>query len=596
MKRAIIALLIIASAGAGAWFYYVRRAGPEIGALTSPITRGDIVDAVSTTGTLQAVTTVQIGSQVSGNISYLGADFNSIVKQGQIIAKLDPSLLQAQLEQSRANVLRSQADVAQSEANLARARVALLDAQQKYARAKLLDAKGLAPQADLDAAKIAVDSAQSSLQSAEAALNSSKASVGQSQANFNQAQVNLDHTIITSPVDGIVTQRSVDVGQTVAASMQAPTLFVIAVDLTKLQVSANIDEADIGRIRPGQRATFRVDAYPTDTFEGTVAQVRLQPVVVQNVTTYATIIDAPNSDLKLRPGMTATLRVEVSQKTDVLRVPSAALRFRPSADVFAALNQPVPPEALGGGRGGRGGRGGARGGGRGEQNAQGAGDRAGRSEANAPPARPPNSPPSASAQQGAGVGDGQTSGARRRRGGGDGFGGGSGGFRGEGSGFRGGGGGFTGAGGRRGGRRREGGRPGGASAPGGAAQSAGTIDALFAPLPPVESRGRVWTFADKQLKPVDVRLGITDGTFTELLDGESLTADTQVVTGMTGLVTRAQTPAGAGKIRSSRAGAAARWTRGPAGASRRRCLRSFRSGTSSRPTSLAKSKSERFAA
>ena len=161
-------------------------------------------------------------------------------------------------------------------------------------------------------------------------MNSSKASVGQSQANFNQAQVNLDHTIITSPVDGIVTQRSVDVGQTVAASMQAPTLFIIAVDLTKLQVSANIDEADIGRIRPGQRATFRVDAYPTDTFEGTVAQVRLQPVVVQNVTTYATIINAPNADLKLKPGMTATLRVEVSQKSDVLRVPSAALRFRPT--------------------------------------------------------------------------------------------------------------------------------------------------------------------------------------------------------------------------------------------------------------------------
>jgi HlyD family secretion protein len=544
MKRAVIALLIIAGAGAGAWFYYVRRAGPEIGAVTSPITRGDIVDAVSTTGTLQAVTTVQIGSQVSGNISYLGADFNSIVKQGQIIAKLDPSLLQAQVEQSRANVLRSQADVAQSEANLARARVTLLDAQQKHARAKQLDAKGLQSQADFDAAKIAVDTAQSSLQSAEAALNSSKASVGQSQANFNQAQVNLDHTIITSPVDGIVTQRSVDVGQTVAASMQAPTLFIIAVDLTKLQVSANIDEADIGRIRPGQRATFRVDAYPTDTFEGTVAQVRLQPVVVQNVTTYATIIDAPNSELKLRPGMTATLRVEVSQKSDVLRVPSAALRFRPTADVFAALNQPVPAEAQGG-RGGRG-RGGARGDGLGGgPNAQGAGGRAGRTEANAPPATSPNSPPSGSAQQGARAGDGQTSGARRRRGGGGGFGGGSGGFRGEGrGGFGGGGGGFRG-GGRRGGQGREGGAP-AAPRPSGEAQSADTIDALFAPLPPVESRGRVWTFADKQLKPVDVRLGITDGTFTELLDSESLSVDAQVVTGMTGLGTRAQAAPAAG--------------------------------------------------
>jgi HlyD family secretion protein len=559
MRRAVIALLIIAVAGVGAWIYFVRRAGPEIGAVTSPITRGDIVDAVSTTGTLQPVTTVQIGSQVSGNISYLGADFNSIVKQGQIIAKLDPSLLQAQLEQSRANVLRSQADVAQSEANLAKARVALLDAQQKYGRAKQLETKGLQPQADLDAAKIAVDSAQSSLQSAEAALNSSKASVSQSQANFNQAQVNLEHTIITSPVDGIVTQRSVDVGQTVASSLQAPTLFIIAVDLTKLQVSANIDEADIGRIRPGQRATFRVDAYPTDTFEGTVAQVRLQPVVVQNVTTYATIINAPNADLKLRPGMTATLRVEVSQKTDVLRVPSAALRFRPTADVFEALNQPVPPEALGGGRGGRGG---ARGGGRGGPNAQGSGRAAGRTEANAPPATSPSSPTSGSTQQSAGVSDGQTGGARRdRRGGGSPgasaggrFGGGGSGFRGDGGGFRGGDGGFSGsdggfrrAGGGRGGRGR-GGAP--ATLPPSSAQSAqsaDTIDALFAPLPPVESRGRVWTFADKQLKPVDVRLGITDGTFTELLDSESLNVDTQVVTGMTGLVTRGQaTPAATG--------------------------------------------------
>ena len=563
MKRAVVALLIIAGAGAGAWYYYVRRAGPEIGAVTSPITRGDIVDAVSTTGTLQPVTTVQIGSQVSGNISYLGADFNSIVKQGQIIAKLDPSLLQAQLEQSKANVLRSQADVAQSEANLSRARVALLDAQQKYARAKQLDAKGLAPQADMDAAKIAVDSAQSSLQSAEAALNSAKASVSQSQANFNQANVNLEHTIITSPVDGIVTQRSVDVGQTVAASMQAPTLFVIAVDLTKLQVSANIDEADIGRIRPGQRATFRVDAYPTDTFEGTVAQVRLQPVVVQNVTTYATIIDAPNADLKLRPGMTATLRVEVSQKSDVLRVPSAALRFRPTADVFAALNQPVPAEALGGG--GRGGRG--RGGARGDvpgggPNAPGAGGRAGRTDA--PSAKSPNSSSSASPHQGGGASEGQTGDVRRgRRGSGE-FRGGSSGefrggrgeFRGGGGGFRGGdgfsggrggfragGGGFPGAGGGRGGRRQDG-AP--AAPQTGAPQNAGTIDALFAPLPPVESRGRVWTFTDKQLKPVDVRLGITDGTFTELLDGGSLSADTQLVTGMTGLETRGQTPAGAG--------------------------------------------------
>ena len=368
--------------------------------------------------------------------------------------------------------------------------------------------------------------------------------------------------------------------------MQAPTLFVIAVDLTKLQVSANIDEADIGRIRPGQRATFRVDAYPTDTFEGTVAQVRLQPVVVQNVTTYATIINAPNAELKLRPGMTATLRVEVSRKSDVLRVPSAALRFRPTADVFAALNQPVPPEALGGGRGGRGG---GRFGGRGGPNGQAASGQAagaqaagaaeaGRPEATAPNGRPSGAP-SGAAEQRAGGSDGQNGEARRgRRGGGGGFprgeGGGvpgteSGGIRSDGSGFRGdgggrgfrggggyrgGSGGFAGGGGGFGGGGFGGGRRGGrggtgapaASQPGRAAQGADTIDALFAPLPPVESRGTVWTFADKQLKPVNVRLGITDGINTELLGDTPLGVDTQVVTGMTGLTTRAQAnPAGA---------------------------------------------------
>ena len=176
-------------------------------------------------------------------------------------------------------------------------------------------------------------------------MTQTQAAVSQSQASVNQNQVNLDHTIITAPIDGIVTQRSVDVGQTVAASMQAPTLFIIAADLTKMQVNANIDEADVGRIRPGQHVTFRVDAYPTDTFEGTVSQIRLQPVVVQNVTTYGTVIDVPNAQLKLKPGMTANVKVEIAKRTDVLRVPNAALRFRPTPDVFAALNQPVPPEA-----------------------------------------------------------------------------------------------------------------------------------------------------------------------------------------------------------------------------------------------------------
>src|SRR5205814_1356988 len=212
-------------------------------------------------------------------------------------ARLDPALFQAAVEQARANLAKSKADVEHNQ-------VALLDAQQKYTRAQELAARSLLPQSDLDAAKIAVDSAQAMLQS-------SKASVEQAQANLNQAQVNLDHTIITAPIDGIVIQRNVDVGQTVAASMQAPTLFILAADLTKMQVNANIDEADVGRIRPGQHVTFHVDAYPTETFEGIVSQIRLQPVVVQNVTTYGTVIDVPNNQPKLKPGMTANVKVEI---------------------------------------------------------------------------------------------------------------------------------------------------------------------------------------------------------------------------------------------------------------------------------------------
>src|SRR5437764_10779330 len=357
MKRAVIGLLIVAAVGAGAGAYYMKRGGPDVQIVTSPITRGDIVDTVGATGTLQAVTTVQVGSQVSGNISWLGADFNSIVKKGQVIARLDPSLFDAQVEQSKANMAQARANLAKAQSDLERMKVQLTDAQQKYTRAQELAARSLLPQSDLDSAKIAVDSAQASLGAQQATVNQATASVSQAQASVNQNQVNLDHTVITAPIDGIVTQRSVDVGQTVAASMQAPTLFIIAADLTKMQVNANVDEADVGRIRPGQHVTFRVDAYATETFEGTVSQIRLQPVVVQNVTTYGTVIDVPNSLLKLKPGMTANVKVEIAKRTDVMRVPNAALRFRPTAEVFAALNQQVPPEAqFGGNRAARGGR------------------------------------------------------------------------------------------------------------------------------------------------------------------------------------------------------------------------------------------------
>jgi len=559
MKRAIIILLIIAAVGAGAGAYYMRRNGGEIQVNTSPITRGEIIDTVGSTGTLQAVTTVQVGSQVSGNIAWLGADFNSIVKKGQVVARLDPSLFQAQVDQASANLVKARADVTRSQADVERAKVALVDANQKYTRARELAEKKLETQADLDAAKIAVDSAQSSLQSSQASLNSSQASVVQAQANLNQAQVNLDHCTITAPIDGIVIQRSVDVGQTVAASMQAPTLFIIAADLTKMQVNANIDEADVGRIRPNQTVTFRVDAYPGEEFQGSVSQIRLQPVVVQNVTTYGTIINVPNPELKLKPGMTANLRVQIARRADVLRIANAALRFRPTNEMFAALNQPVPPEALGGGRGGRGRRNGAdtatatttpRPGGSPQASAVPA-PAAAPSAARSGEARAPRSD---NAQRNFNRGDGSQGGLT----GGRGFGGG-GGFGGRGQGGVGGG-----QGGDNGDRQarmlerfkgmspdeqkqfieRIKGRGGDTSAfekalapaaksKGGEApaQTAATIDALFAPLQTIERPGRAWLYVEKQLKAVNFRTGITDGTNTEIVSGD-LQAGTEVVTGI----------------------------------------------------------------
>jgi len=539
MKRALIGVLIVAAIGAGAGAYYVRRGGADVQVIPAPITRGDIVDTVGATGTLQALNTVQVGSQVSGNIQWLGADFNTIVRKGQKIAELDPSLFQAQVEQASANLAQARANLVKAESDLERTKVQLTDAQQKYTRAKELAAKSLLPQSELDAAKIAVDSAQASLSSQQATVAQAQAAVTQSQASVNQNKVNLQHTIITAPIDGIITQRSVDVGQTVAASLQSPTLFIIAADLTKMQVNANIDEADVGRIRPGQHVTFHVDAYPTETFEGTVSQIRLQPVVVQNVTTYGTVIDVPNPQLKLKPGMTATVKVEIAKRTDVLRVPNTALRFRPTADLFAALNQPVPPEAQftsGGSRSGRGGQG-RNGGATGQSTTTGGGASApgaGGADATAKPS-------GADAQ-------GSEQGGGNERGGGRGFdsarmmer------FKGMSSDEQK----------QLIARMKERGRDtsafeqatkgGGTKAPAapsdasagrpksGASAPAQTIDALFAPLPVVETRGRAWLFMNHELKPVNLRLGISDGTFTELLGGE-LQQNMEVVTGVTGL-------------------------------------------------------------
>src|SRR5688500_130696 len=342
MRKTLLILVAVALLGGGAYAYYRYSQKPEPPTITTArVTRGDLAETVGATGALQAVTTVQVGTQVSGTIQELNADFNSLVRKGQVLARLDPSLIQSQIEQARANLIRAEAD-------LERLRVALDDSRSKRARARELAEKKLIAQTELEAAEVTV-------RSAEAQLRSQEAGVTQSQASLRQNQVNLAHTVIESPIDGLVISRNVDVGQTVAASMSAPTLFVLAADLTKMQVLASLDESDVGRIRPGQQVRFRVDAFPTDEFMGSVTQVRLQPTTVQNVVTYQTVIDVPNPALKLKPGMTANVNIEIARRSDVIRIPNTALRFRPTAEAFEALGQTPPPSGVGGRRGADGG-------------------------------------------------------------------------------------------------------------------------------------------------------------------------------------------------------------------------------------------------
>jgi len=330
MKKALIVIVVLGLIGAGGYYGYKRYKGgpPLLQLVTAKVSRGDVVQGIVATGRLQAVTTVQVGSQVSGTIKTLNADFNSQVKRGQVVAELEPSLFQTQVEQAEATVVRGRADVERS-------KVQLDDAKLKLTRAKDLEARRLLPKADLE-------TAEANARTAEAALKSAEAQLVQGEASLNQAKVNLSHTIISAPIDGVVISRNVDVGQTVAASMQAPTLFEIANDLSQMQVNANIDEADIGQIKQGQPVSFQVDAYPGQSFTGTVAQVRLNPVIEQNVVSYVTVINVPNPDLRLRPGMTANVRIEVAREDNTLRVPTSPLRFSPTPELFSSLGQPVP--------------------------------------------------------------------------------------------------------------------------------------------------------------------------------------------------------------------------------------------------------------
>ena len=388
-------LWIIGTAGlllVGGAALLLRQGSDRPAYRTAPVERGEIEATVVATGTLNPVTMVQVGSQISGMVKHLYADFNSAVKRGQLIARIDPELFEARasqarasLESARAAVLNQQANqeraaadvenaraaLEAARANVARQRVGVLDAEIKLKSRVNLFREGGISQEERDSAQAAFDSAraqldaaaaqeraaasglraaEATLQVARAQLQAAEASVAQQRAALVQAEVDLSHTFIRAPVDGVVISRNVDVGQTVAASLQAPVLFLIAQDLTRMQVNTSVDEADIGQVRSGQPARFTVDAYPGRPFEGTVTQVRAAPNIVQNVVTYDVIIQVANPDLRLKPGMTANVQILVARKAAALKVPAAALRFRASegeADRAAGRSPDGRPERSG---------------------------------------------------------------------------------------------------------------------------------------------------------------------------------------------------------------------------------------------------------
>ncbi len=392
MKRrvALAAVVLVVAAGITGAYLYSQSGGSAPRFRTSPVGRGELVASVSATGNLNPVITVQVGSQVSGQVKELFVDFNSLVKRNQLIARIDPSTFEAKVSQARAEVEgaeaavlnqraqveRARADVdnaraalASARAQTAKAEVTLLDARRDLERKRDLFKRELIARSELDTAQAVHDAAAAQLESTraqeqalasairaaeaqlrvtEAQQKSAEAAVRQKRAALQQAQVDLDYTSIRSPVDGVVVARNVDVGQTVAASLSAPTLFNIAQDLTKMQVDTNVDEADIGRTQVGQRVTFTVDSFPNQTFVGQVVQIRKSPRPVANVVTYNVVVAVDNPDQRLLPGMTANVRIVVDSRPNALKVSNAALRFRPPGEEAPAPAQ-APPGTPGSG-------------------------------------------------------------------------------------------------------------------------------------------------------------------------------------------------------------------------------------------------------
>jgi HlyD family secretion protein len=376
----ILMLLMLGASATAAYVYYYRRQPPPR-YQTGHVARGQVAATVNSTGTVNAVVTVQVGSQVSGNIQKLLVDYNSPVTENQIIAQIDPDpfeirvtqaratlasaqaavqVAQATVENSKAAVQTARANAESAKANVEKSKVALTDAKRTLDRNKELLRRSLIAQSDFDTAQTAYDSAVPQLQLSQAQFDAAVgqlksataqarlaeaqhvaalAQVEQAKASLQSAELDLEHTTIRSPVNGIVVSRSVDVGQTVAASLQAPTLFLIAQDLTQMQVDTSVSEADIGRLQQGQQATFTIDAYPNTTFTGRVVQVRNAAITIQNVVTYDAVVEVPNPDLKLKPGMTANVTFLIAERRDVLKVPNGALRFQPAGAEQQAVKQ-----------------------------------------------------------------------------------------------------------------------------------------------------------------------------------------------------------------------------------------------------------------
>ncbi|MFT3761836.1 MAG: efflux RND transporter periplasmic adaptor subunit [Pseudoxanthomonas sp.] len=344
VSRLAIAVVAVAVLGGGLWYWRAHKAAGEEGAFrTATVEQGDIRVAISSTGTLSAISTVTVGSQISGQVTEVLVDYNSPVKKGDVLARIDPSTYQAQFEQGSAQI-------ASAQASLRQARATLKNAELDYQRKAELGQQKLVAQSDVDLARAALDQAR-------AQVNSAQASINQQTASLKNTQVNIDRTVITSPVDGVVLTRSIEPGQTVAANFSAPELFTIAEDLSKMKIELAVDESDIGQVKTGQSVSFTADAFPDRKFKGVVEQVRLAATTTNNVVTYPVVVTVDNADGILLPGLTVNAEIEVSQREGVLKVSNAALRYKPSDNSApgmptAGAGQQRPAEGQGGQRGG----------------------------------------------------------------------------------------------------------------------------------------------------------------------------------------------------------------------------------------------------